>query len=113
MTQLFGAFQRDARDAMRGIRRRPGFTTFAVLALALGIGVNGAALTTAYDILGRPLPYESPQRIVVLNLLFPDGGDLGFSPSDVNDWLARLDGVEAAAAYYTRDVTVRSGARST
>ena len=111
--QALDVFVRDARDALRGIRRRPGFTALAVLTLALGIGVNGAALTTAYDVLGRPLPYGSPQRIVVLNLLFPDGGDLGFSPSDVNDWLRRLNGVDAAAAYYTRDVTVRSRTRST
>jgi putative ABC transport system permease protein len=104
---------RDVRDATRGMRQRPGFTALAVLTLALGIGVNGAALTTAYGILVRPLPYEAPERIVVVNLQFPDGGDLGFSPSEVDEWLRRLNDVDAAAAYYTRDVTVRSGSRST
>jgi putative ABC transport system permease protein len=104
---------RDLRDAVRGIRQRPGFTALAVLTLTLGIAVNGAAITTAFGILVRPLPYESPERIVVVNLLFPDGGDLGFSPDAAGEWLRRLDGVEAAAAYYTRDVTIRAGSRST
>ncbi len=104
---------RDLRDAARGMRQRPGFTALAVLTLALGIGVNGAAITTAYGILVRPLPYDSAERIVVLNLLFPDGGDLGFSDSAAGEWLRHLDGVEAAAAYYTRDVTVRAGSHGT
>src|SRR5262245_14234011 len=103
---------RDLRDAVRGIRQRPGFTALAVLTLTLGIAVNGAAIATAYGILIRPLPYESPDRIVVVNLLFPDGGDLGFAPDRADEWLRRLDGVEAAAAYYTRDVTIRAGSRS-
>src|SRR4051812_17145480 len=104
---------RDLRDAMRGMRRRPGFSALVVLTLALGIGVNGAAITTAYGILGRPLPYRSPERIVVVNLHFADGGDLGFSPGEVGEWLRRLNGVDAAAAYYTRDVTIHAGSRST
>jgi putative ABC transport system permease protein len=104
---------RDLRDAMRGIRQRPGFTALAVLTLTLGIAVNGAAIATVHGILIRPLPYESPERIVVVNLLFPDGGDLGFSADAAGEWLRRLDGVDAAAAYYTRDVTVRIGSRST
>jgi putative ABC transport system permease protein len=104
---------RDLRDAVRGIRQRPGFTALAVLTLALGIGVNGAAITTGYGVLVRPLPYMSPDRIVVVNLQFPDGGDLGFSPSRVDEWLRRLNDVDAAAAYYTRDVTVRTAERGT
>jgi hypothetical protein len=111
--RIADAMTRDVRNALRGIRQRPGFTALAVLTLALGIGVNGAAITTAYGILVRPLPYPSSERIVVVNLLFPDGGDLGFSPGRVDDWLRRIDGVEAAAAFYTRDVTVRAGSRST
>ena len=111
--RLMETLLRDVRDALRGMRQRPAFTLLVVLTLALGIGVNGAAMTTAYGILVRPLPYESPDRIVVVNLLFPDGGDLGFSPDKAGEWLRRLDGVEAAAAYYTRDITVRAGSRST
>src|SRR5262245_29038730 len=110
--KLVDAVVRDLRDALRGIRQRPGFAALAALTLALGIAVNGAALAAAYGILIRPLPYASSDRIVVLNLLFADGGDLGVSPSAIDEWLRRLDGVDAAAAYFTRDVTVRTGTRS-
>jgi predicted permease len=98
----------DARYALRGMRKRPRFTILAVTTLALGIGVNVASLAVAYGILLRPLPYRQPSRIVILNLLFTDGGDLGFSPDDLQKWLPRLRTVEAAAGYYTREVTVRT-----
>jgi predicted permease len=110
---IAGALGRDARDAVRGMRRRPGFTAGVLLTLALGIGVNGAALAVAYGILVQPLPYRDPAGLVVLNLLFTDGGDLGFAPDAVRQWLPRLSSAQAAAAYYSRDVTILSGSRST
>src|SRR3954470_15059154 len=106
------ALLRDARYAVRAMRRAPGFSTAAVITLAAGIGVNVATLAIAYSILGRPLPYKDSARIAVVNLLFEDGGDLGFSPSVVGQWLGRLRTTEAAAAYYRRDVTVRRGSMS-
>jgi putative ABC transport system permease protein len=103
----------DARYAVRGMRKRPGFTSLAVVTLALGIGVNAASLAVAYGILVRPLPYVEPSRVIILNLLFADGGDLGFSPDVLQEWLPRLRTVDVAAGYYRREVTVRSGNRST
>jgi putative ABC transport system permease protein len=67
----------------------------------------------AYGILVRPLPYVEPSRVIILNLLFADGGDLGFSPGALQEWLRHLRTVDVAAAYYRREVTVRSGDRST
>lgn len=103
----------DARYALRGMRKRPGFTTLAIATLALGIGVNAASLAVAYGILVRPLPYSEPSRVVIINQLFADGGDLGFSPSVLQEWLPRLRTLEAAAGYYRREVTVRSDGRAT
>jgi len=103
----------DTRYALRGMRKKPGFTGLAVVTLALGIGVNAASLAVAYGILVRPLPYVEPSRVIILNLLFADGGDLGFSPGALQEWLPRLRTVEAAAGYYRREVTVRSADRST
>ncbi|MET0168527.1 MAG: hypothetical protein ABW318_26480, partial [Vicinamibacterales bacterium] len=103
--------RQDARYALRAMRKKPAFTALAVATLALGIGVNTASVAVAYGILVRPFPYHDPSRVVVLNLLFPDGGDLGFSPAALQAWLPRLRTVESAAGYYRREVTLRSGDR--
>ena len=105
--------RQDVRYALRAMRKKPAFTALAVGTLALGIGVNTASVAVAYGILVRPLPYHDPSRVVVLNLLFPDGGDLGFSPAALQAWLPRLRTVESAAGYYRREVTLRSGDRTT
>jgi putative ABC transport system permease protein len=102
----------DARYTFRVMRKRPGFTALVIATLAVGIGVNTTSVAVAYGILVRPLPYTEPSRVVILNLLFVDGGDLGFSPAVLQDWLPRLRTIERAAGYYRREVTVRSAGRS-
>jgi putative ABC transport system permease protein len=55
---------RDARHALRGLRRSPGFTAAAVATLALGLGVNTAIFTLLYALAFRPLPVGDPDRVV-------------------------------------------------
>ncbi len=57
----------DVRDAMRQLKRRPGFTIAAVLSLALGIGANTAIFTLIDQLLLRPLPVPHPEQLVLLN----------------------------------------------
>ncbi len=54
----------DLRFGLRMMRKAPGFTTVAVLALALGIGVNTAILSTVRSFILRPLPVERPDELV-------------------------------------------------
>jgi len=56
----------DVRLAVRGLARSPGFTTVAVLAIALGIGANTAVFTIVDSVLLRPLPFPEPGRLVSL-----------------------------------------------
>lgn len=110
---LLAGIVQDAWYACRVMRKKPGFTVLAAITLALGIGVNTASVAVAYGILVRPLPYAEPSRVVIINQLFADGGDFGFSPGALQEWLPRLRTTQAAAGYYRREVTVRSGGRST
>lgn len=54
----------DLKYAMRMMSKAPGFTAIAVLALALGIGVNTAILSAVNGFVLRPLPVEKPAELV-------------------------------------------------
>src|SRR4030095_4195168 len=57
---------RDFRYAVRNLRRAPGFSVVAVVALALGIGVNTTFFTIADAICLRGLPIDEPDRVMYL-----------------------------------------------
>jgi MacB-like periplasmic core domain len=54
----------DIRYGLRAIRRSPGFSILAVLALALGIAVNTTIFTALDATAFRPLPVRDPDHIV-------------------------------------------------
>jgi predicted permease len=56
----------DARYALRGLRRTPGFAITATAALAIGIGAAVTIFSVLHAILWRPLPYPDANQLVVI-----------------------------------------------
>jgi ABC-type antimicrobial peptide transport system permease subunit len=64
----------DLRYAARILFRSPGFTFVAVVALALGIGVNTAVFTAYRAMVARSLDAHGPEEMVNFALIRDSGG---------------------------------------
>jgi len=97
------SFLQDVRFGARMLRKNPGFTVIAVLALALGIGANTAMFSVIEAVLLRPLPYSDAQKIMRVASTWNRGGTLTSytsSPPDFFDWRDQNRTFASMFAYY-------------
>jgi predicted permease len=75
---MFDSMLQDIRYSWRGLRKRPAFTSVALVILALGIGANTAIFTLINAVVLKPLPVTKPEELV----LFDDSPGEGTSVTD-------------------------------
>jgi putative ABC transport system permease protein len=88
----------DARYAGRTFLKNPGFTLFAMLTLALGLGANVAIFSFVDGLLLKPLAYPEPERIVQIWEKPPRGLRNSVSGLNFLDWRDQASSFSAMAA---------------
>ncbi|HWR53670.1 MAG TPA: ABC transporter permease, partial [Bryobacteraceae bacterium] len=76
----------EVRSAVRALRRAPLFTLAAVLAVALGVGLNTAVFSVVDRILFRSLPYPQDDRLVSFGMTAPIAPQEFTMAYDYLDW---------------------------
>jgi putative ABC transport system permease protein len=92
----------DLRHGARALARNFGFTSVAVLTLALGIGANTAIFSVVHSVLLQPLPYKDPGKLVfVWSTFITQGVPIsGSAAPDFREWRDRNHAFSGMAAYY-------------
>jgi putative ABC transport system permease protein len=103
------------RYAVRSLVRRPTLCIVALVTLALGIGANTAIFSVISTVLLKPLPFENPDRLVMVWSTAPaQGVNEGFaSYPDFKDWQEQSKAFERLATVWTfpnGDVNLTGGA---
>src|SRR5215469_6695813 len=96
----------DLRFALRQLAKNPGFTTIAVLTLALGIGANTAIFSVVNGVLLNPLPFPDSHRIVTMYQDKPNFPKGSISYPNFLDWQRENRCFEALAAYRWSDGSI-------
>ena len=96
---------RDVRHGVRLLRKNPGFTSVAVLALAIGIAANTAIFSVVYATLLAPLPFPNPDQLVMVWSRVQDNRN-GVSAGDFVEWRRQSNAFQGLNAWTGRSLNL-------
>jgi putative ABC transport system permease protein len=105
----------DLRYGLRTLRRSPGFTTVAILILALGTGATTAIFSAVETLLIRPLPFAAPERLMRISLTTPPRfgnparDDMVWSWPKARTFLAAQTSYQELGLYSEDRMTINTG----
>jgi putative ABC transport system permease protein len=101
------SIMQDVRHGFRMLVKNPTFTLIAILALALGIGVNTAIFSVVNVMLLRPLPFTQPEQLVAIWTTNPARNTTRGStaPPDYRAWKENKS-FDQVGAYYLDDFNI-------
>jgi predicted permease len=94
-------FVEDVRYGLRTLSKKPGFTTVAVLTLALGIGANTAIFSFVNAVLLRELPVKDPQQLAFPRIIEPKGSGGEFAYGEFEEIRDRSQSFSGVFAFDT------------
>lgn len=99
------------RLAFRSLIKTPGFTTVALITVALAIGANTAVFSLVNALLIRPLPYKAPQDLVLIWEKFVNQGldRIPVSAPEYQDYEKNLKSYDRIAAFDYVDLNLTAG----
>ena len=89
----------DLHFALRLLRKNPGFTSIAVLTLALGMGATTTIFSVVNSVLLRPLPYQNQDRLLRFEESHPGAPGMGLTFATYLDLEREAGTVENVSAY--------------
>ena len=100
---------RDLGLAWRSLLKQPGFTSVALLTVALGVGANSAIFSVVDAVMLRPLPFRDPDRVVVVNERLPQFPILSVSRENYQDVCAEARSFDACGAFRNTTLNLSGG----
>src|SRR5262245_30385423 len=101
----------DLRYGARMLLKKPGFTSIAILTLALGIGANTAIFSVVNAALIRALPYHNPSRLILLSGVSTGSGRDFFSIEEIGEFQSRAQSLEDLTGFMSQSVNLTGGER--